>query len=78
MAKSKEQLQVNKRDSIIIETKKYCGLAKKDDFIDITEWSNGEGVDITIGNGRSIQMVALTWGQFTGIKKVIKYMVNAL
>lgn len=27
---------------------KYDHLAKEDDFIEVTEWTNGEGWDITI------------------------------
>lgn len=35
-------------------------LAKKDDFIEVTEWTNGEGWDITIND----KVIPLTRGEF--------------
>ena len=59
------------RKAIFSELKEYCHLAKENDFIEITEWKNGEGYDIHIySSGTST--FPLTYGQFKAIKKLIK------
>lgn len=50
--------QYNKK-SITDELSKYDYLINKDDpnnFIEITEWHNGEGYDILIGDKKSISL----------------------
>ena len=59
------------RKSIFSELKEYCHLAKKGDFIEITEWKNGEGYDIHIYSGGA-STFPITDGQFKAIKKLIK------
>ena len=51
--------------------KEYCYFAKKDDFIEVTEWSNGEGIDIAV-EARGTRFVSLTLGEFDAIKKLVK------
>lgn len=48
-------MEIVKRKSIHDDLNKYDIFAKDDDYIEVTEWSNGEGVDIQI-NERSIQL----------------------
>lgn len=36
------------KKSVNDKLRKYDHLAKEDDFIEVTEWANGEGWDITI------------------------------
>ncbi len=48
----------------------YDFLAKKEDFIQITEWANGEGHDITIND----HTFGLTHGQL----EAINYLIRAL
>ena len=52
------------RKSINDNLRKYDHLAKENSFIEITEWGNGEGWDITIDD----RMMSLTWGQLDAIK----------
>lgn len=52
------------RKSINDNLRKYDHLAKENSFIEITEWSNGEGWDITIDD----HMMSLTWGQLDAIQ----------
>ena len=37
-----------KRNSIMMQLDDYCIMAKEHDYIEVTEWSNGEGFDIMI------------------------------
>ena len=63
-------LNFNSRKSVSDDLSKYCVCAKKDDFIEITEWSNGEGWDITIND----KHIYLTDGEL----KAINYLVDSL
>lgn len=60
----------SERSTVSDDLKKYCHLSKDDDFIEITEWSNGEGWDITI-NDRHFH---LTYGELDAINFLIKYL----
>ena len=60
--------QIVNRNSVSDKLRKYCHLAKEDSFIEVTEWVNGEGWDITIDE-RTIQ---LTWGELDAIDYLTK------
>ena len=60
------------RKSVYDDLNKYDCLSKKDDFIEVTEWTNGEGVDICINE----LYFHLTYGQLDAINyltKVLQY-----
>lgn len=57
------------RRSLMVELKDFDYLAKEDDFIEVTEWKNGEGYDIALSDK---QVISITIGQFDAIKKLIK------
>jgi hypothetical protein len=42
------------------------------DFLEVTEWTNGEGYDICILDVAGEKQFHLTWGQFRALKKCIK------
>lgn len=52
------------RKSVNDKLRKYDHLAKDDDFIEITEWANGEGWDVTINE----RQLLLTRGQLDAIE----------
>ena len=56
--------ELTQRKSINDNLRKYDHLAKENSFIEITEWSNGEGWDITIDD----RVISLTWGQLDAIQ----------
>ena len=49
----------------------FCLLSKDDDFIEITEWSNGDGVDIVLSS-LGYFIIPVTFGQYNLIKKLMK------
>jgi DMSO/TMAO reductase YedYZ molybdopterin-dependent catalytic subunit len=55
-------MKIRKVKQIIDELSKYCIFAHKDDYIAVTEWSNGEGYDVDIG-GRKDKQFSLTSGE---------------
>lgn len=54
------------------ELKAYCTHAKDHDFIEVTEWKNGEGFDVEIASAHLPQRFQLTHGGFKAMKKLIK------
>lgn len=63
-------MEILERKSISDKLRKYDYLAKEDDFIEVTEWGNGEGWDITLNE----QVISLTWGQLDAIDYLIKHL----
>lgn len=61
-------MEIVNRKSINDSLKKYDYLAKDDDFIEVTEWTNGEGVDISIND----KIISLTNGQLDAINYLTK------
>lgn len=61
-------MEIVNRKSINDNLKKYDYLAKDDDFIEVTEWTNGEGYDITIND----KIIPLTAGQLEAINYLTK------
>lgn len=55
--------EITKRKSIHDELRKYDYLAKDHSFVEVTEWSNGEGYDITFDD----KVISLTCGQIDAI-----------
>ena len=50
----------------------WCHMSKPHDFIEVTEWHNGEGVDVCI-NSSSEQRFSLTWGQWEALQALVAY-----
>lgn len=65
-------MKIYNKKSVSDDLKKYDYLSKDDDFIEITEWSNGEGISITI----NMNTFELTFGQLDAINylsQALKY-----
>lgn len=74
MEKKKNKINRSKRNSVNVESKEYDCLAKDGNFIEVTEWTNGEGFDLH--NSREGQTINLTWGEFIAVKKLVKMLEN--
>ena len=62
------------KTSVYADLKDFCtfSINKQGHFIEVTEWYNGEGFDLTIstiGNDHTIQM---SYGQFDGLVTLVK------
>lgn len=74
----KNNLKVRNRKSAFVDLKDYCinsmGPDKKHlgHFLEVTEWSNGEGYDISISDSQGERYIQLTNGQYKAIKDCIK------
>lgn len=69
--KESDYIKEYKRKSVFAELNHFCVLSKDNDYIEITEWHNGEGFDINICSNSDITF-SITYGQFKAIKKLIK------
>ena len=57
-----------KRNATFQELQEYCNFSGKDDYIELTEWHNGEGFDVNIYSKSAEKSFSLTWGEFEAIK----------
>jgi hypothetical protein len=67
----KNGVQISNRKAIFSELAHYDHLSKPDDYIEVTEWSNGEGFDVEV-SGNIDSRFQLTWGQYEAMKALIK------
>ena len=64
-------MEFNERTSVKDDLRKYDHLANKDSIIQVTQWANGEGWDISIDDE---PVISLTWGQLNAIN----YLTNTI
>ena len=62
-------MEMYQRKAKFTELKNYDHLAKEHDFIEVCEWHNGEGFDVTIGD----KQFTLTWGEFEAMTALVHY-----
>jgi hypothetical protein len=60
-----------KRESIFAELKPFCHHAGDNDYIEITDWYNGEGYDIIISSKNRQERVSLTEGEYQALVHLI-------
>lgn len=65
-------IEFSKRKSAFSELKNYCHLSGDDDFIEVTEWSNGDGYDIVVSTKRGDQHFSLTYGEIDLLQVLLK------
>lgn len=67
-------MEKNTRKSVSDDLSKYDYLKNTDEnaFIEVTEWSNGEGYDITIETKNDSKLISLTNGELEAINYLTK------
>lgn len=61
-------LEIQNRKSINDKLNKYCYCSNRDDdFIEVTQWTNGEGIDVTINSNGNEKSISLTYGEIEAI-----------
>ena len=67
-------MEKNTRKSVSDDLSKYDYLKNTDEnaFIEVTEWSNGEGYDITIETKNDNKLISLTNGELEAINYLTK------
>lgn len=62
-------MKIGSKKSIYDDLQKYDYLKDKSSFIEITEWTNGEGWDILVDEKKAFN---LTYGELEAIKYLTK------
>jgi len=68
--KKNSSVQISNRKAIFSELAHYDYFSKPDDYIEVTEWSNGEGYDVEIATSLGSRF-QLTHGQYAALKDLI-------
>ena len=72
MKKDKVEVSRGNKKALYCDLKPFCpGYTKKDDFIEITEWINGEGFDVLIETDKR-EKFSLTLGQYDALEHLVK------
>jgi hypothetical protein len=66
-----KELEKYNKKAVYCTLKDYDYLAKEHSYVEITQWNNGEGIDINVYN-QSERVISLSYGEFKLIKKLIK------
>jgi hypothetical protein len=66
MSKEEYELKVDKVNAIYEECKTW------NSSVQVTNWINGEGYDISVWHDGGAQHLSVTWMEFDIIKKIIK------
>lgn len=63
-------MEVCNRKSVMANLKDFDHLLKEHDYIEVTQWNNGEGWDIFINE----RHISLTYGQLEAINYLTKHL----
>ena len=66
-------IEVSKRRAVFAELKPYCTHSGEHDYMEVTEWSNGEGYDIHIDRRRGSEKFSLTYGEWELLQVLMNY-----
>ena len=66
------KIEVSKRRAVFAELKGYCHLSGDHDFMEVTEWSNGDGYDVFIDRKNGGEKFSLTYGEW----KLLQVLMN--
>jgi hypothetical protein len=72
-----KKIEITNRKSAFTKLKDFCPFSmgedkRKEDYLKVTEWSNGEGYDITIYDMDGEKNFSLTYGQNTALETCIR------
>lgn len=65
-------MEIANRKSISDQLKKYTYSRSDSDFIEVTDWVNGEGIDIVIQTTTSSKFISLSYGELEAINYLSK------
>lgn len=66
-------IDVTNRLAKTLELNPYCHHAKPHDFIEVTEWINGEGFDVHLSSTRGENRISLTYGEWSALQVLASY-----
>ena len=66
-------IKVDQRRAVFSELKKYCHHSSDNDYMEVTEWSNGEGYDICIDRKSGGEKFSLSYGEVELLMVLLNY-----
>ena len=66
-------IKVDQRRAVFGELKGYCMHSGDHDYIEATEWFNGEGFDIVIDRKRGLERFSLSYGELQLLQVLTNY-----
>jgi hypothetical protein len=66
-------IKVDKRRAVFAELRPYCMLSGEGDYIEVTQWANGEGYDIEIETKKRRERFSLTYGEWELLQVLMNY-----
>ena len=66
-------IKVDQRRAVFSELKKYCHMSSDNDYMEVTEWSNGEGYDICIDRKDGGEKFSLSYGEVELLMVLLNY-----
>lgn len=73
----KPKIEISNRKAAFAELKDYCAFSlgerkEKGDFLEVTQWTNGEGYDVHISDLNGKKLFHLTCGQWEAMRNCVK------
>ena len=68
---NENKFRISKRNSIFSELSEDDWSSEKDSYMEVTEWTNGEGYDVYINN-YTARSISIGHNEFKLLKKLIK------
>lgn len=65
-------MKIEHRKTVYDDLEKYCYFAKEGDCIEVTNWTNGEGFDISLINSKGTRYLSITHGELNAINYLTK------
>jgi hypothetical protein len=69
----KAMIETYERKAKFALLKPYDYFADEYDYIEVTEWKNGEGFDVSISCKGDNKLFSLTWGQWDAMQALVAY-----
>ena len=65
-------ISINQRTAKFALLKPYDHFAKDDSYIEVTEWTNGDGFDVHVSSYKDTSF-SLTYGEFDALVALVSY-----
>ena len=66
-------IKVDQRRAVFSELKPYCYISGEGDYMEVTQWTNGDGYDIEIDTKNRKERFSLTYGEWELLQVLMNY-----
>lgn len=66
-------MEISRRKSVIDNLRKFCfSSTNEEDTIEVTEWANGDGVDVSITRGDNTSLFTFSYEELDAVNYLVK------